>query len=75
MSQENIEHVYSLVTPLEEPIENKSDYSGIATESFKNGDKFEGNFERGVNLKRKKREKENTHLQMEMFTKENLPMI
>ena len=75
MSQENLNQIYSFVSPLGEIIENKSDYTGIATESFKNGDKYEGNFERGVKIIRKKREKENIYLVMEMFMKEILPMI
>ena len=67
MSEENLNQKYSFETPLGEAIENKNDFSGLAVETFPNGDKYEGNFERGVKLTRKNKEKGNICSQMEMY--------
>ena len=72
MSKDDIENVYSLVNPIGENIENKLDYSGKAIETFSNGDEYDGNLVRGVNIIRKNKEKENIHSLMEIFMKENL---
>ena len=60
---------YSLVTPLGEAIENKSDFSGQAVETFENGDKYEGNFEKGVVITRKNMARANTCMRTATPTK------